>query len=65
MVLKFSFSDAFDLEYGVGILRLKEGLYCEETNANESLPVNDSVHHKADPEGKWLIDCEWQHSYLV
>lgn len=52
MILKFSFSDAFDLEYGVGILRLKEGLYCEETNANESLPVNDSVHHKADPEGK-------------
>uniref|UniRef100_A0A8W8HNT7 Solute carrier family 12 member 2 n=1 Tax=Magallana gigas TaxID=29159 RepID=A0A8W8HNT7_MAGGI len=44
--------DAFDLEYGVGILRLKEGLYCEETNANESLPVNDSVHHKADPEDR-------------
>lgn len=46
------FSDAFDLEYGVGILRLKEGLYCDEIEANENIPVNDSVHHKVDPDGK-------------
>ncbi|XP_061172225.1 solute carrier family 12 member 2-like [Saccostrea echinata] len=41
--------DAFDLEYGVGILRLKERLSCE-TDTNESLPVNDSVHHEGDPD---------------
>lgn len=59
MFFKFCFSDVFDLEYGVGILRFKEGLYCEETNVNESLSVNDFVYYKADFEGKWLIDCEW------
>ncbi|XP_022331098.2 solute carrier family 12 member 2-like isoform X2 [Crassostrea virginica] len=42
--------DAFDLEYGVGILRLKEGLHCDEIEANENIPVNDSVHHKVDPD---------------
>lgn len=52
MIFKFCFSDVFDLEYGVGILRLKEGLYCEETNVNESLSVNDFVYYKADFEGK-------------
>ncbi|XP_056022591.1 solute carrier family 12 member 3-like isoform X2 [Ostrea edulis] len=41
--------DAFDLEYGVGILRLREGLYCE-TDAKESLIEDNSVHHKADPD---------------
>lgn len=63
MIILFCFSDAFDLEYGVGILRLKEGLSCEETDANESLPVNNSVHHKADPEGRCLTDSKCQHLY--
>ena len=54
------FSDAFDLEYGVGILRLKEGLYCDGIEANEILPVNDSVHHKVDPDGKSQIESAYQ-----
>jgi hypothetical protein len=52
LVLLVICSDAFDLEYGVGILRLKEGLYCE-TDANETLNEDNSIHHKPDPEGRW------------
>ncbi|XP_062588171.1 solute carrier family 12 member 3-like [Saccostrea cucullata] len=43
--------DAFDLEYGVGILRLKERLSCE-TDPNESEPIEDSVHHEGDPDDR-------------